>query len=434
MKVTILAGVLALGLPLSLQAADPIGYLGFVDDSAVNGWACDPDAFAQPLQIHLYATHVQTGTVAAPGFCVDIEGERACLLAITTASAPREPAVAQLCGGYANHGFSIPTPYPLKNGGAHKVYAFAINVGGGPNPRLPNATTPSYQFTFSGAHSGWDYGLERQCVKSGDPAGKNYFESTAGCESYQRWTVALQSERDFGQGSCSGPNSQSLPISASWGTGNFQFGWSSTGGDLTAHLKTDITNDAGPDYQDHPCGENVFNWFVLMDHLAFGGGPLPEADRMGVHFEASYDDWLQHPQSRSRYIGSCAAMWLSGAGQAPRMRAFEINFIESNWGDASPDPEVIWSVDTPEMQWVILSGPALGFQLTRNTMQRVNVNCGSIFRHLVERGILEAPVNGWASTTGAAVFLGHEFKNSVQTDAGAAYVAIKRIEIEAIDY
>ncbi len=107
---------------------NPVGYLETDAPGRVfSGWVCDADDYARPLDVHFYATNI-------PGSgCPIIDGEVACFLAGTTANLPREQAVADNCGGYANHGFYLPFPSVLIDGRTHRVTAKPLNYPTGPN-------------------------------------------------------------------------------------------------------------------------------------------------------------------------------------------------------------------------------------------------------------------------------------------------------------
>lgn len=99
---------------------------GWHDGSDCNqsvGWACDADNYNQPLDIHFY----RDGSAGGGGV----------FIGSVSANQPREAAVGAECGGNSNHGFVFTTPDSLKDGAAHTIYAYAINIGSGDtNPLL----------------------------------------------------------------------------------------------------------------------------------------------------------------------------------------------------------------------------------------------------------------------------------------------------------
>ncbi|MFZ2456667.1 MAG: MBL fold metallo-hydrolase [Candidatus Altiarchaeia archaeon] len=99
----------------------PIGYFDGANCNIFNGWTCDSDDYSMPLGVHFY---------------VDGPAGSGSFLASASSNVVREQAVADLCGGYANHGFSFTTPGSLKDGRSHTIYAYAINIPVGTNPLL----------------------------------------------------------------------------------------------------------------------------------------------------------------------------------------------------------------------------------------------------------------------------------------------------------
>lgn len=107
------------------KAADPYGNHDEATCTLVRGWACDADNYNAPVDIHFYAD--------GPA------GQGGRFIGATTASVQREAAVSRACGnGTRAHGFSWPVPGSLKDNQVHRIYAHAINIGGGNNPLIGN--------------------------------------------------------------------------------------------------------------------------------------------------------------------------------------------------------------------------------------------------------------------------------------------------------
>ena len=101
----------------------PKGTLDSADCKVFTGWTCDPDAYAQPLNVDFYFN--------GPG------GAGGQFLGSVLADREREVAVGNECGGSRRHGFSYSAPDSLQDGQPHKIYAHAINIGSsGGNPVL----------------------------------------------------------------------------------------------------------------------------------------------------------------------------------------------------------------------------------------------------------------------------------------------------------
>jgi hypothetical protein len=98
----------------------PIGNFDGCNCTSMYGWTCDADSFSTSLGVNFY--------------------DGATFIGSTTANQPREPAVAALCGGNANHGFTFTTPESIKNGTSHTITAYAVNTPPGTNPSLGSCT------------------------------------------------------------------------------------------------------------------------------------------------------------------------------------------------------------------------------------------------------------------------------------------------------
>ncbi len=88
-----------------------IGWHDGPGSCVLNGWACDPDNYAQALTVNF------------------IEGAN--LVGSTVANVPAEAGVSGSCGGFANHrfnGYSVPNS--LRDGLAHSIQARAVGTTG----------------------------------------------------------------------------------------------------------------------------------------------------------------------------------------------------------------------------------------------------------------------------------------------------------------
>lgn len=104
--------------PPTAQSSQPSGaFDGIIRQpgtATAVGWAVDNDSPTAPVDIHLYVN----GQSVAAG----------------KADRPRNDVASARPGAGPNHGFAI--PIPISGPGPHRVCAFAINIGGGPNPQL----------------------------------------------------------------------------------------------------------------------------------------------------------------------------------------------------------------------------------------------------------------------------------------------------------
>lgn len=125
-KITL--GILSSPSPSTSPAnTPPTGYLDSANCTQLGGWTCDPDDYSSALLVHFY----KDGPAGSGGIYVGN----------TLANTPR-PDIASVCGGNANHGFSVPTFSSLKDGNPHTLYAYAINTPTGLNPVLNNWPDP----------------------------------------------------------------------------------------------------------------------------------------------------------------------------------------------------------------------------------------------------------------------------------------------------
>jgi MYXO-CTERM domain-containing protein len=98
----------------------PVGWLDAADCNAVSGWAQDPDAPDQSIDVHLYFDG-NPGDPNAKAFAVHADQHRDDLCAAI---------------GSCNHGYSAAPPRSLLDGQPHTVNAFGIDSMGGNNPAL----------------------------------------------------------------------------------------------------------------------------------------------------------------------------------------------------------------------------------------------------------------------------------------------------------
>lgn len=105
--------VLACESRVVTSAASPIGAHDEATCEMTHGWICDADNFSAPLDVHFYAD-------GGPGVGV--------FLGAVSAGGGREYQVGDLCGGNSNHGYRFAIPTWLKDGKAHSIFAYAINI------------------------------------------------------------------------------------------------------------------------------------------------------------------------------------------------------------------------------------------------------------------------------------------------------------------
>lgn len=289
---------------------------------------------------------------------------------------------------------------------------------------IATATIGFWGFTmFSGAPTpfGWDYNLTKKCAKTTLPGQQNYYEETAQCGTDgKKWTLAVQSEQVQGS-SCTGPNTQSFlingpgsPVTLSWLPHTDEFGRNN----WTAHLNTnfgDIT---------HPCGENNFTWYVFMDHISHGGGPLPRPDKTKFSATVNFNDFT--PNGATRAIALFQGFWNG------KSHLVELTFQGANWGDNYPNDPLVFDVKTnDQFNFVGVDGKALGIEIPRLTDTKLEVLWHNIIQTLIDKGYLPAPTGGWANSATTAVGIGHEVHNWSSDNSAIADLWFTNFRIES---
>jgi hypothetical protein len=106
--------------PAAARAADPVGALEVVDCLGARGWAQDPDQPAVSIDVHVYF-NAQPGVAGASAIAVH-------------ADAQRDDLCMQL--GTCTHGFSLALPLGIRDGAAHNVWAYGIDLEAVNNPAV----------------------------------------------------------------------------------------------------------------------------------------------------------------------------------------------------------------------------------------------------------------------------------------------------------
>jgi len=252
--------------------------------------------------------------------------------------------------------------------------------------------------------AGWDYNETKRCAKTPDPSSANYYQDVAQCrrgKNAKNWTLAVQSEQ-AGGGSCPGPANQSFLINGA--NSPVTLGWYQNPSNWTVNMKVDhVTNP-------HPCGAGYFTFFGFMDHVNHHGGPLPNPFQLSASHAIYYDHYVPAGDKAARMIVGAQGWW---GGKA---HVLEVNLASSNWGDAHGDPVAILVVPnwTPDMEFVLLDGPALGLSITPGVNAAVSIDWTALFNLAIANGWF-TPLNGNPSVT-QAVYIGVETKGASIAD------------------
>lgn len=188
----------------------------------------------------------------------------------------------------------------------------------------------------------------------------------------------------------------------------------------SVNLKTDFNGTT------HPGGPGYFTWFVLMDHVGHGGGPLPRPDQLTFSATASYNDFV--PNGSTRALAGWQGWW---DGKA---HSIEINFVSQGWGDAHPDPDIVNVINTSAVQFVDMDGAAMGITIPRSQDTILKIDWSKIIKNLVSRGFFDAPSGGWANTATQAVFIGTEVKNDTASNSVISDLWFTNFRVEDTPY
>ncbi len=288
---------------------------------------------------------------------------------------------------------------------------------------IEDVENDSIQDTGNGTekHYGWDYNLTHRCVRSPHPQKANYYEDLSDCPfSGKGWVIAVESEKELAV-SCPGPADQSFPINSqdgpvflTWYSHTDEYGNSN----WSVNLKTDFVNVA------HPCGGGYFTWYVIMDHIGYGGGPFPEPDNL--IFSAIVNMNFFVPDGAARGIVAWQGWW---DGKA---RMVEINIVSKNWGDAHPDPDIVNIIETPDMQFVNMDGMAMGQGIQMGVDTNIVIEWHKIIKNLTDRGILSPPSGGWSNTATSAIFVGSEVRNNSEKNSVIGDIWLTNFRISAL--
>lgn len=237
---------------------------------------------------------------------------------------------------------------------------------------------------------GWDYNLQHRCIKSISAGQPNYYEDTTDCPVAGRnWTIANQSEKAL-QATCTGVNSQSLPINAG---GPLSLLWAPHVDELGRKNQQAILKSNFIDFA-HPCGAGSYTWYAFFDHKHHNGGPnYPKPSETVFHANVWYDDFA--PNGGSRLIATYAGEWNNQG------ITVEIDLQSVGWGDAFPSSPLLVQKKfnpSPPFQWVELDGKALGITVPRKQDTPLTIPWYSILSQLVAQGHLTGPSNGDLST------------------------------------
>lgn len=252
--------------------------------------------------------------------------------------------------------------------------------------------------------SGFNYNLTKRCVKTTKPSEPNYYEETSQCDPppipgipSKHWTLAIESERELGV-PCPEPMNQSFlvngtssPVTLAWLSHTDEFGNSN----WSVNMKTNLCDFT------HPCGENYFSWYMFMDHIDYGGGPLPAPDKVEFSATVYYNDFC--PNGASRAIALFQGYWNG------KHRMVELHFQSTNWGDAEPgNPVIVWRAEDSNFQYLAVHGQYFGINIPKAQESPLTIPWRAVINTLISQGYLPVPSGGWSTQ---AIGIGHEVHN-----------------------
>jgi hypothetical protein len=264
-------------------------------------------------------------------------------------------------------------------------------------------------FAQTGAPSGVDYGLKRQCIRTTSPNEVNFFYDDVDCPgpSYPTsgyWTTAVETDSSL-ENACVGALDQSFLINGPTGTSPVTETWTgdpSTG--YSVELRTDFSSVA------NPCSPQSWTWVPLMDNWV-GGGPLPSPASLQSQFNATFSRILPASSGATRAFAGFAGQWnVQGSAGSAVLNSVqvEINLYtdEPQWGRQSGlPPDVIHTVTAgnPPFDFVNLDGskliPPLSISPSEETL--ITVNWVAILQHIIDEGLFQPPINGWSDSSAA---------------------------------
>jgi len=253
-----------------------------------------------------------------------------------------------------------------------------------------------------------DKGLLKKCITTAETpttlnGQKPLFTDTTGCSeavTNEEWKLAFQSEHSF-HNFC-----HNFPA-INQDKSNLTFNWLDNATGLTAHL--------GQDYigLPHPCGADVFNWYVLMKDFHPEKGIYPVPTELTSHHTLNY--LITKTDGQSRVIVGLGGYKRSTLGAPGEPFTIEVGlYQDTDWGDHFPNDPVISSCSIAECgsEFVYIDGAQFGYHITPGQEKSIDIDWGKVFNYLVATKYLKAPVSyGNADLTALNIYLGDEVHN-----------------------
>jgi uncharacterized protein (TIGR03437 family) len=167
-------------------------------------------------------------------------------------------------------------------------------------------------------------------------------------------------------------------------------------------------------------------------HNWANGVSLPPPNELASQFNATFTRTLTAGAGATRAFSGVNAQWnVAGANGSPVLALFEvdINFYidEPQYGVKSGLPPDVISVSvntgsTPLSYSVSLQGSKFLFPISASLSKEtlIAVNWVAVLQHLIDEGLVPAPVNGWSNSNAltTATFAGTEIANTANGEGG----------------
>ncbi len=264
----------------------------------------------------------------------------------------------------------------------------------------------------------WTPGLPTTRFATSAPDQVNYYDNMGvHAEPAKRWLVGVQSESSLGE-SCCGVDAQSLPINCGGPITITDYGDS-------VRLRTNFI-----DYE-HPCEGENWTWVSIMDHVAYGGGPLPAPDAIEVYTRVVYNETIGATPTRLGNVSGITRMGVTlqafWDGMAHLVDV--VLYQHDLWGDGDPATDVVWNQVVPDQfTYTVLDGryTAPVCAVARNEDRGVLIPYGRILTNLMARGVLPAAI-GPAAVGSVGIFT--EVHNLTKVGAAAADLLVKELRV-----
>lgn len=247
----------------------------------------------------------------------------------------------------------------------------------------------------------WDNGLSKRCIVTGNRS--TWYKETSECEqgNSNHWQLGFQSEQGYGASNhCnefSGINTLNTPLSL-----NFLERGNNT---YAVNMEIDLINN------EHPCGDNHFNWFVFMHQNPASRYPLPS--KLLTKHTVFYTKDARNGVARliagmSGFVRNTPTAQVEGF-------TIEVGLnVDDGWGDMFPNSPLIskCTFDVCGSNHIFIDGNYFDISVDDNVETVVTIPWYKIYNYLINENHIPKPYQvspAYLSTGG--VSLGFEVNN-----------------------